>query len=50
MVFNLNIADLTITVTLWNKSYFIYKKIYYSIKLSTIPLRTKFIWQKLQFP
>jgi len=26
MVFNLNIVDLTIAVTLWNKSYFIYKK------------------------
>jgi hypothetical protein len=50
MVFNLNIVDLTIAVTLWNKSYFIYKKIYCYIKLSTISLRTKFIWQELQFP
>jgi hypothetical protein len=24
MIFNLNIADLTIAITLWNKSYFIY--------------------------
>jgi len=27
MVFNLNIMDLTIAVTSWNKSYFIYKKL-----------------------
>jgi len=27
MVFNLNIMDLTIAITSWNKSHFIYKKI-----------------------
>ena len=27
MIFNLNIVDLTIVITSWNKSYFIYKKI-----------------------
>ena len=27
MVFNLNIMDLTIAITSWNKSYFKYKKI-----------------------
>jgi hypothetical protein len=27
MVFNLNIVILTIVITLWNKLYFIYKKI-----------------------
>ena len=49
MIFNLNIVDLTITITSWNKSYFIYiKKNYCSIKLSTIPLHTKFIRQELQ--
>jgi len=48
MVLNLNIVDLTIDITSWNKSYFMYKKIYYSIKLSTIPLCTKFIRQELQ--
>jgi hypothetical protein len=26
MVFNLNIVDLTIAITSWNKLYFIYKK------------------------
>jgi hypothetical protein len=50
MVFNLNIVDLTIAITSWNKSYFIYIKNYCSIKLSTILLHIKFIWQKLQFP
>jgi hypothetical protein len=50
MVSNLNIIDLTIAITSWNKSYFIHKKIYCSIKLSIISLRTKFIWQELQFP
>jgi hypothetical protein len=50
MVFNLNIVDLTIAITSWNKSYFIYIKNYCSIKLSTILLYIKFIWQKLQFP
>ena len=51
MVFILNIVDLTIAVTITslNKSYFIYKKIYCSIKLSTIPLRMKYIRQGLQF-
>ena len=39
MVFNLNIVDLTIAFTY---------KIYCSIKLSTILLRTKFIRQELQ--
>ena len=41
MVFNLNIVDLTIAIISWNKSYFIYIKNYCSIKLSTIPSRTK---------
>jgi len=50
MVFNLNIVDLTIVIISWNKSYFIYKKNYCFIKLSTILLHIKFIWQKLQFP
>ena len=48
MVFNLNIVDLIIVITTRNKLYFIYKKIYYSIKLSTILLYTKFIRQELQ--
>ena len=39
MVFNLNIVNLTIAITSWNKSYFIYIKNYCSIKLSTILLR-----------
>ena len=50
MVFNLNIVDLTIAITSWYKSYFIYIFFYCSIKLSTIPLHTKFIRQELQFP
>jgi len=31
MVFNLNIVDLTIVITLWNKLYFIYIKIIVSL-------------------
>jgi len=49
MVFNLNIVNLTIAITSWNKSYFILKKFYCSIKLSTILLHIKFIRQELQF-
>jgi hypothetical protein len=54
MVFNLNIVDLTIAVTSWNKSYlyiyiYIYIYIYCSIKLSTIQLNIKCIRQELQF-
>ena len=48
MILNLIIVDLTIAITSWNKSYFIYIKNYCSIKLSTIPLHTDFIRQELQ--
>jgi hypothetical protein len=47
MVFNLNIMDLTVAITSWNKSHFI-KKNNFNKKLSTISLRTKFIRQELQ--
>jgi hypothetical protein len=46
MVFNLNIVDLTIAITSWNKLHFIYKKllsqktIYNSITYKIHPTRT----------
>ena len=43
MVFNLNIMDLTIAITSWNKSHFIYIKNNFNKKLSTISLRTKLV-------
>ena len=43
IVFNLNIVDLTTIITLLNKEYFISNIFYYSIKLSTISSRMKFI-------
>jgi hypothetical protein len=49
MIFNLNVVDLTIAITSWNKKYFIKNIFYYSIKSSTIPVRTKFIRQEIQF-
>jgi hypothetical protein len=49
MIFNLNIVDLTINITSWNEIILYIKKNYCSIKLSTIPLHTKFIRQELQF-
>ena len=49
MIFNLNIVNLTIAITSWNKSYLYIIFFYCFIKLSTIPLHTKFIRQGLQF-
>jgi len=43
MVFNLNIMDLTIAITSWNKSHFIYIKNNFNKKLSTISLPTKLV-------
>ena len=47
MVFNLNIVDLILLLH-HEINHILYKKNYFNKKLSTIPLRTKFIRQELQ--